>query len=304
MSQTIDHSKQMVYWVGRIGDLPTLPAVVYKTIQVVDDPNSSIRQIADVLSQDQSLSTRVLRMANSSYYAIPGGVKTIDRAVTSMGLDAVSQLVFTTAVFSQFDLISSSPFNVREYWKHSLGVAVAAETIAKEIGSKDRSMIFLGGLVHDIGKLAYFQLARDRWTELCEKAKRENMTSLEVERVTGDVPHDDLGYELVKHWRLPAMIQEIVRSHHDATLLSSQAQVGLYSRNVGIVYLANLLVHSFKFGESGHSAVRNPSKEVVKRVLGSEEALLPMAKHVRDALERVEPLVKDVLGNVSSAVSA
>lgn len=301
-NDSVEQHKQMVFWIGRIGHLPTLPTVVYKTIQVVDNPNSSIRQISDVLAQDQSLSTRVLRLANSSYYGIPGGVKTIERAVTSLGLETVSQLVFTTAVFSQFDLKSDGPFDIREYWKHSLGVAIASEVIAREVGAKDRSLIFLAGLMHDIGKLAHFQLDREQWLRICTNAQTNGLTSLESERALGEVPHDDLGYELIKHWQLPALIQEVVRSHHDTALLTSQAAT-IFSQAVGIVHLGNLLVHSMKFGSSGHTVVRHPSKDIVRRVLGNESAIVYVARAVREALEKAEPLIRELMTPASGEMS-
>ncbi len=294
-----DTNRQIEFWVSKISDLPTLPAVVHQVIQVVNNPNSSIRQISDSLAQDPALSLRVLRLANSSYYAIPGGATTIERAVTALGIDNVSQMVFTAAVFSQFDLASKAPFDVREFWKHSLGVAVASETIARETGLRDTSMIYLAGLVHDIGKLAHFHIAKDEWLTVCKHAQTQNMTILEAERALGTVTHDALGYELVRQWQLPLIIQEVARLHHD-TLLST-TQVTVHAQAVGIVYLANLLVHSLKFGSGGHNEIRNPSKEVVKRVLGNEKALPHVAKSVKKALDRATPLFEMIFGPAPAA---
>lgn len=302
MSQSLQQDRQIGFWVAKISDLPTLPSVVHQTIQVVNNPNSSIRQISDTLSQDPSLSTRVLRLANSGYYAIPGGATTIERAVTALGIDAVSQMVFTAAIFSQFDLQTTSPFNVREFWRHSLGVAVASETIAREIGTRDTSMIFLAGLVHDIGKLAHFQIAKDEWLLICSHAQKEGITIAESEKALGSVPHDALGYELVRQWQLPKLIQEAVQMHHDPGVFSSATQLTAHPRAVSIVYLANLLVHSMKFGHSGHSTVRNPSKDVVKRVLGNEAALLHVAKSTRAALNRLGPLFETIVGPAETSL--
>lgn len=297
MTHGIQRNKQIEFWVARIRDLPTLPSVVHQTIKVLNNPNSSIRQISDTLSQDLSLATRVLRLANSSYYALPGGATTIDRAVTALGIDNVSQMVFTAAVFSQFELETKLPFNVREFWRHSLGVAIASETIAREIGTRDTSMIYLAGLIHDIGKLAHYQIAKEEWLLVCNHARLQGITILESEKALGFVTHDELGYELVRHWQLPLMIQEAVQMHHDAGLFSAAATMpSFYSQAVGIVSLANLLVHSMHFGHSGHNIVRNPSKDLVKRVLGNENALIHVAKSTRKALDRITPLFETIFG--------
>lgn len=242
-----------------------------------------------------SLATRVLRLANSGYYAIPGGAKSIERAVTVLGIDTVVQLVYTAAVFSHYDLQSREPFSIREFWKHSLGVAMASETIARELGLKDPSLLFLSGLMHDIGKLVAFQLAKDEFIGICEFAKKERMTVLESEKSLGHPGHDEIGYELVRRWRMPVMVQEIVRHHHDTNILNGTGTTLAFPQHVGVVYLANLIVHSMKFGNSGHEIVRNPSVEVVRRVLGNDRVLLHLIKSVKHTLGRVEPVLSAML---------
>lgn len=293
------HDRHIGFWLNKISDLPTLPQVVHQTIRVVNDPNSSIRQISETLLQDPSLSIKVLRLANSGYYAIPGGATTIERAVTALGIGNVSQMVFTAAVFSQFDLQSIAPFNVREFWRHSLGVAIASETIGREVGLRDTSMIFLAGLVHDIGKLAHFQIAKEDWLAVCAYAKATDLTAIESEKTMGGVTHDELGYELVRRWQMPLVIQEVVRLHHDGNAPAGTNSV--HGQAVGAVYLANLLVHSMKFGNSGHAAIRNPSKEVVVRILGNEKALSHVAKSTRKSLDRMGSLFQTMFGPEQTA---
>lgn len=282
--------------VGKINELPTLPQAVYKIIQVINNPNASVGQVAAALSEDMSLSLRVLRLANSGYYAVPGGVTSIDRAVTALGLDSVSQLVFTAAVFTQLDLQSTHAFKIREFWKHSLGVAIASEKIAREIGNRDTALIYLSGLCHDVGKLIYYQLKRDDWIRICEYARLENITIDEAEKVLNVVPHNELGFALMKRWQLPLMIQEVVLNHHDNQALTNQMEVSIHAGAVGIVNLANLLTHSMKYGSSGHASIRNPSRELVKRLLGNEAVLLQVARSVRMSLDRVEPLLNSIVG--------
>lgn len=242
-----------------------------------------------------SLATRVLRLANSGFYAIPGGATSIERAVTVLGIDNVAQLVYAAAVFSHYDLVSREPFSIREFWKHSLGVAMASETIARELGLKDPSLIFLSGLIHDIGKLVHFQLAKEEFMGICEYAKTERITVLESENALGHPGHDALGYELVRQWRMPLMIKEAVLHHHDITALTATTSTLAYPQHVGVVHLANLIVHSLKFGSSGHEIVRNPSVEVVKRVLGNDRVLVHLIKSVKRTLEKVEPVLGAML---------
>ncbi len=276
--------------------MPTLPSVVHKTIQITNDPNASVSQISSIISQDIVLATRVLRLANSGFYALPGGATNVERAVTVLGIDNVAKLVYTAAVFSHFDLNSHEQFDIHEFWKHSISVAIASETIAREVGLKDPSSIFLAGLVHDIGKLVHFQIAREEFFGVCDYAKAEGLTVLESEQRLGHVGHDDLGYELVRQWHLPVMIREAVQMHHDTASFTSQSTALKYPQHVGAVHLANLLVHSMKSGASGHNVVRNPSVEVVKRILGNENALRHVMKSVKKSLAKVDPMLSSILG--------
>lgn len=269
--------------------------MIHKTIKITNDPNSSVSQISNIISQDLVLATRVLRLANSGFYTLPGGATNIDRAVTILGIDNVAQLVYTAAVFSHFELSSDEPFSINEFWRHSLSVAIASETIAREVGLKDPSAIFLAGLVHDIGKLVHFQIAREEFLGICDYAKSEGLTVLESEQRLGHVSHDDLGYELVRQWHLPVLIREAVQMHHDTAAFTSQSSALTCPQHVGAVHLANLLAHSMKSGSSGHDVVRNPSVEVVKRVLGNENALLHVMKSVRKALSKVDTMLSSIL---------
>ena len=290
--------------VGKISELPTLPHVVYKVLQVLNNPNASIRQIAEVLEQDVSLSAQVLRLANSGFYSHGGGATTIDRAITSIGMDSVSQLVFTAAVFNQFELNSVPSFNVREFWKHSLGVAIASETIAQSLGHRDPSLIYLSGLVHDIGKLVYFQLHRDEWLQVCEWARLERQTIAEAETTLETIPHAELGYELTRHWRLPLMIQEVALGHHSSMTLINDIEISENAQAVQIVNLANLLVHSLRYGHSGHNAIRNPKKDLVVRTLGDDANLMPLIHKVHASLSRSEQLLISVAGAETTRPSA
>lgn len=172
---------------------------------------------------------------------------------------------------------------------------MASETIARELGLKDPSLIFLSGLIHDIGKLVHFQLAKEEFMGICEYAKTERITVLESENALGHPGHDALGYELVRQWRMPLMIKEAVLHHHDITALTATTSTLAYPQHVGVVHLANLIVHSLKFGSSGHEIVRNPSVEVVKRVLGNDRVLVHLIKSVKRTLEKVEPVLGAML---------
>ena len=147
-------------------DLPPLPAVIVRVMQTINDPNTSAADLNRLISADQALASKVLRLVNSSYYGFPRKISTITNAVVILGFNTVRNLTTSLGVFNAFDAQGQKTALDRdEFWAHSLGVAVAAGVIArrKGIGSKSVEEVFIGGLMHDIGKLFLDQYFPDQY---------------------------------------------------------------------------------------------------------------------------------------------
>src|SRR5438270_6152404 len=120
--------------IEKLQDIPTLPIVAMKVNELINDPTSSSSDIADVLKKDQVLTAKILRLVNSSYYAIPGGVADVQRALAFLGFNTLAQLVLGLSVFSVFSKIDSEDFSMLDFWRHALGTAICSEIIAKRLG--------------------------------------------------------------------------------------------------------------------------------------------------------------------------
>src|SRR6185437_10352521 len=118
---------------SKLHDIPTLPVVAMKVNDLINDPNSSSSDIADVLKKDQILTAKILRLVNSSYYAIPGGVADVQRALAFLGFNTLAQLVLSLSVFSLFTNLGSESFSMLDFWKHALGTAVCSEMLEKRL---------------------------------------------------------------------------------------------------------------------------------------------------------------------------
>src|SRR3954453_19242281 len=108
---------------AKLQDIPTLPLVAVKVNELINDPSSSSSDIAEVLKKDQVLTAKILRLVNSSYYAIPGGVADVQRALAFLGFNTLAQLVLGLSVFSLFSEIDSEHFSMMEFLRHALGTA-------------------------------------------------------------------------------------------------------------------------------------------------------------------------------------
>lgn len=290
--------------VDRLDELPTLPSIVYELSKVINDPMSSTSDIERIMSNDQSLTTKVLKLANSAYYAIPGGVSSLNRAIAYIGYDTIHQLVLSASIISALDAKhdgthdSQKPLNfeLNKFWKHSIGVAMASEATAKFVHYKTPADLFTCGLVHDMGKVAMHILAPQAFAEVIGHAREAGVSIFEAEEKLSAPKHTIIGRELALKWRLPALIQASAGYHHHADVsmrgpLSSEMNVV-----VDIVYLSNLLIHALQFGDSGHGKVLGVPKDVLERMRLPQDKLKELIAKIREAIQSAENFLKIIGG--------
>lgn len=276
----------------KLDELPTLPAIVYELSRVINDPMSSTTDIEKIMGNDQSMTTKVLKLANSAYYAIPGGVTSLQRAIAYIGYDAVHQLVLSASIIKALSINGPSKFDLNQFWKHSVGVAMAAETIARHVHYRTPSDLFTAGLVHDMGKVAIFFVAPDLFLEAVEHATKTGMSMHEAETELKLPRHTQIGHQLAQRWKLPTQLQAVVMWHHNVDQSTRRNLSGELDNVVDIVYLANLLVHALHFGDSGHKKVLGVPKGVLDRMFLTPEKLKELIATIKEALVSADSFMK------------
>ncbi len=288
--------KDFNYLLERLDELPTLPSVVYELSQLINDQMSSTNEIERVMEQDQSLTTKVLKLINSAYYSIPGGVTRLSRAIGYLGFDTVNQLVLSTSILKALEVKGPTRFDLNQFWQHAIGTGIAAEAIAKFTRHKNPPDLFTAGLVHDIGKVAIYIIDPDLLVNTCKYAVDNTMTYAEAEDATGGPKHEMIGQSLAKKWNLPLSIQVAIQFHHQK---DSQRRLGIgpeLTRNVDIVLLANLLIHALKFGNSGHAKVQGAPKAVLERLTITQNQLPKVIDDIKQGLAAAEGFLKIITG--------
>lgn len=267
----------------KVNDIPTLPIVATRVTELINDPNSSSGDIADVLKKDQVLTAKVLKLINSPYYGIPGEVTDVKRALAYLGFNTLAQLVLSVSVISMFPDNHNTNFSMHAFWKHALGTAVASEVIGKKINYARPEECFTCGLLHDIGKIVLFMLSPDDFIKIIQIAEREKISFTDVEKRLGVPPHGYLGEYIANKWRLPLVIRMSIRYHHfDVrkmdTILPSMKPA------VQIVSLANQIVVQENIGFSG-----NASGGVI-----NDDLLAPLGLQQSDLKSIIEKIHADV----------
>lgn len=282
--------------ISRLEELPTLPSIIYELSQVINDPMSSTQDIEKLMANDQSLTTKVLKLVNSAYYAIPGGVTSLGRAIGYIGFDTVNQLVLSASILKALEVTGPQKFDLNQFWQHAIGVGIASETLAKAVRHPTPADLFTCGLVHDMGKVALYTLHPEVVLELVAHAKTNACSFIEAEEALNIPKHTLIGQALAKRWQLPATIQAVIRHHHNQ---GSERRGGLtveFNLNVDIVVLANILIHALKFGNSGHDKVLGAPKELLARLtIDPDKGLKPLLLEIKASLEKASDFLR-VLG--------
>jgi putative nucleotidyltransferase with HDIG domain len=196
-----------------LDSLPTLPIVAVQIGEVVHGKNVSVQQVADILRTDPATSAKLLRLVNSPYFGIPGGVADVARAIPFVGFNTLYQLVLSISVLETL-APKKGGFDVRGLWVHSLTVATAARELAGVVRFSDSGACFTAGLLHDMGKIALAKLDGERLSRALEAARAENLTIEEAEKRFGLMPHDRIGSRLARHWKFPATLATPIEQHH------------------------------------------------------------------------------------------
>ena len=281
---------------SRLEELPTLPTIVYELSRVINDPMSSTSEVEKLMANDQSMTTKVLKLVNSAYYAIPGGVSSLSRAIAYIGFDTINQLVLSASILKALETEGSDKFDLNEFWKHAIGVAIAAETIAKYVRHPMPADLFTSGLVHDMGKVALYTIEPEAALTVVAAADERACSFLEAETALEFPKHTHIGALLAQRWQLPAMIQASIRHHHTKEPNLRGGLTGELNMNVDIVYLANLLVHALKFGNSGHKKILNAPSDVLERLtIDPKTGFIQLARQVKEGLDKAADFMR-VLG--------
>jgi HD-like signal output (HDOD) protein len=278
--------------VQKLDDLPTLPTVVHELSALINDPMSSTTDIERVMEKDQSLTAKVLKLINSAYYAIPGGVSSLSRAIAYLGFDTIHQLILSTSIFKSFNTEDKEYFDVKKFWQHSVGVAMVSETIAKYINYSMPSDLFTVGLVHDIGKVALSVVAPEQLIDVAKHAAENGMSTDEAERDL-DVPrHTYIGNLLAAKWKLPVQMQNGIMYHHQMDARKRGGVSPQLNQVIDIVIMANLLIHAIGFGHSGHDKKKSPPKVIFERLSISDEDIKKLSEKIKETLSNADAFLR------------
>ena len=253
-----------------IKSLPTLPVVANNVIKLTQNPDSTAFEIAEAISQDQSLASKVLKTANSAYYGFPRKITTINYAIVVLGLNNIKNIVLSNAVMGQFPKKAQNLlFDREDFWKHSLLCGIFSKKISEHMGIKNSEEIFMCGLLHDFGKLILDTFFQEEFIQALQLAEESRLTLMEAENRIFGFNHSGVGALLLRKWSLPPSLVKSVEFHH-----SPEESLNAF-RAASIVHVSDYLCRRIGIGNSGGTVLPLLNKKSFKLVdLTSEQIKL------------------------------
>jgi putative nucleotidyltransferase with HDIG domain len=236
----LESALNLTSMVEQVKDLPPMPALMMKALEISMDPDASVRSLQQVISRDQALSAKILRIVNSAMYALRREVSTVSHAVAVLGLNTVKSVIMAASVEHVFQ--NSRDLGAKLMSDHSWGAALAARAIARQVHYPNPEEALICGLMHDIGKPVLMQNVGRRYTAIISAVYRGESSFHELELTEFGYSHSHVGALLARKWNFPPQLAEAVGYHHDPFLAPD------YKELACIANLADLFMISLEIG--------------------------------------------------------
>lgn len=240
--------------------VPAMPAWAAHVLQLLRDPEYDIRKLLSILEYDPGLTTNILRLANSAYFAGPNPVNTVRDAVVLLGTKRIFQLVLMNAISP----IARKPLQGYgltdgELLQHSIATAIAAEQLSVQLRFPEPEIAFTAGLLHDLGKLVLGTFVAVSAEPILQMANELNMSFEEAEHQILGIDHAEVGAALLESWHLPEEIVRVVRHHHAPHTVTERYHA------VDAVHLADAMSRIIGIGKGTDGDRYHISRECLER---------------------------------------
>lgn len=272
----MNKSQEIKTIISRIHSLPTLPQVVKKLTTMVESPEVTANEVGKLISSDQVLGAKVLRLVNSPFYGFPGRISSITHSIILLGFNVIKGVVLSASVF---DLMEQSMVGL---WKHSLGSASIAGTLSRKLGLAEPEEIATACLLHDIGKVLVCFSLKEEYDRIITRVTEEGSSFREAELEVLGVDHAEIGGWLAREWNLPDRLAVPIEFHHNPPGAPK------FQERAAVVLIADAIVRAFGVGSGGDRWVGNIPPEVWNNIGMDRIDLCAFMKTVMIDLEGVE----------------
>ncbi len=264
--------------IKKIEELPILKDIIIKVLKVFDNPYSNAEDLKTIISMDQSLTLKVLKLANSAYYGFPRQIDSVSEAVVILGFLTVRNIILTSTIYNMFIEKSKDDhiFNRKEFWKHCVATGISAKIIAERL-NLNHEEYFTIGLLHDVGKIFFDIYFNEQFIKLLKENKNKSILFSELEKKEFGFSHGEVGALIVDKWNLPEIFIEPIKYHHYPISAKNKQMAS-------IIHIADII--------SKVSSINYDNSDI--KSLINEESLKILKLQTSDLIEIIKNLEKEL----------
>ncbi len=273
--------------IKEIKNLKPIPAVVTSLLEIVDDPNASMKDITKIIQYDPAITADILRTANSAYFSLKHPAETIQEAAMMLGTDRLVDLVMLK-ISAQVTKGTQKGYDLHEgaLWKYSVSSALIAKQVAGQLDLPNKNSIFTASLLKDIGKTVLDKFVQDAFEKIYNLVINENFSFMEAEKQIIGVNHAELGAMIAKMWKFSPRMVRIIRNHH----LTSETMVR--DKDIAVVYLSDCICMMMGMGVGADGLAYRFHQQAMDYIGISAEDTLKIIADFTCRMEEVEGLLK------------
>lgn len=274
--------------INRSTKLPSIPEVVLKLTQMLENTESSTEEIGKLVKLDPVIAGGILRLANTVAFNTRGKISSIDEAIARIGFKNISDLALSLSVIKNFT--RDGLLDYLKFWEHALCVAFATQVVQRHSpkGHKYASALYTAGLLHDIGILVFDQVFPDEYRPVLQRAKKEKLPLHELELEMLGVEHAEVGAYVLKMWKLPQVVVDTVRFQYSPNIRTASADI-----TTKVLSIANFACNRQEHG-NGAEFDSPEVPAVVWRELGMHpEEISPIMSEVRHETEKATEILRE-----------
>jgi putative nucleotidyltransferase with HDIG domain len=217
-----------------IKNIPAFPAVAMKVVALMDSPNYSIMDVADLVKYDQAITANILRICNSAYFGLRHKVVTINDAVMRLGQQNIVRAVQAAGASTFYKKAKGYGLEANKLWEHSVGVALMTQILSRRIFKCEDAKLYTTALLHDIGKVIMGEFVDESFPQIHDLVSKEGISFLDAEEKIIGINHADLGGRMASQWNFPKDMMDAIIYHHRPDLMQDEGNSGAW-----LVYLAD-----------------------------------------------------------------
>ncbi len=221
--------------IATIEQIPTLPVISQQIMELLNNEDVAIKEIAVIIEKDPPLAIKVLKIANSPFYGIISNVTSINHALAILGLNEIKAILLAFSIHNFFQNSEFEGIDRRRFWKHSVVCSQIAKYLSQHFKESPDEALFLAALIHDMGKMVFDQFFHDDFVKIVRLVNDNGITFSKAEKRILGVTHSQVAAKLLQKWHFPRPVITQVYYHHAPWLDKNHSSGSI------IVYLANVI---------------------------------------------------------------